>query len=83
MIDTTASASPDHVECQGKRLILHGICAVSVRIAAGGDVVSEEFTVPFRCESDAASEAGGDDLLWRCAYETGFSRRALEAIGIP
>lgn len=72
ILDAAASAAPDHVERQGKRLILHGICAVSVRLAGGGEIACEEFTLPFRYEVNAdAPQLPGDDaeLLWRCQAE--------------
>lgn len=66
-----AAVNPDHVECaEGKgRLILHGAAAVRVLIAAEGDVITEEFTLPFRYETDAMAIAGSADLLWRCSAD--------------
>jgi len=68
VIDTRASASADHMEVRDGKLILHGIAAVSVLLTGEGDVVCEEFTLPFRCEMNSR---GGDaaDLLSRCSVE--------------
>jgi hypothetical protein len=68
VIDTRAAASADHIEVRDGKLILHGVAAVSVLLTGNGDVVSEEFTLPFRCEMNAHA---GDvsDLISRCAVE--------------
>lgn len=68
VIDTCAVASADHVEMRDGKLILHGIAAVSVLLTGNGDVVSEEFTLPFRCEMNARS-GEGTDLIFRCSVE--------------
>lgn len=65
IVDVTANASADHVEMRDGQLILHGVAAVSVLIGAEGDLLSEEFTLPFRCEMPAAAESAGE-ILWRC-----------------
>ncbi len=66
VIDVGAVPSATQLERAGTRLSLRGECAVSVLIAADGDVVSEEFTLPFRCDVPALAESGGE-LLWRAA----------------
>jgi len=75
VIDVTANAVSDHIETRDGQLILHGICAVSVLIAADGDAYCEEFTLPFRCEIPSAAGAS-EDLMWRSAIEvTGATAR--------
>ena len=70
MIRTDASASVERVEMgDGKKLILHGNCACRVLLSADGDVIAEEFTVPFRYETEAAARGESPDLLWRCTAE--------------
>lgn len=69
ILDTHAVASVEHAELQNGRLILTGNCAVSVLILAEGDVVSEEFTLPWRYECDSPVPSASD-LLWRCTAET-------------
>ena len=66
-----ATVHPDHVECEtGKgRLTLHGVAAVRVLIAAEGDVIVEEFSLPLRYETDAAAIPTSADLLWRCSAD--------------
>lgn len=66
IIRASAVASPESVEYEGGRVILHGTVAVSVWIAADGDIVSEEGTIPFRCEAEAADVPEGE-LFFRCA----------------
>lgn len=70
VIRTDASASVERVEMgDGKKLILHGNCACRVLLSADGDVIAEEFTVPFRYETEAAARGESPDLLWRCTAE--------------
>ena len=70
VIRTDASASVERVEMgDGKKLILHGNCACRVLLSADGDVIAEEFTVPFRSETEAAARGESPDLLWRCTAE--------------
>ena len=70
VIRTDASASVERVEmADGKKLILHGNCACRVLLSADGDVIAEEFTVPFRYETEAAARGESPDLLWRCTAE--------------
>ncbi len=68
VLDTRALCTPERVEVQNGRLTVSGTCAVNVLILTEGDVLSEEFTLPFRCECDSPAEAS--DLLWRCHVET-------------
>ena len=65
VVDVTATAAADRMEAREGHLILHGTASVSVLLAAEGDLISEEFTLPFRCEMPAEAEADGD-ILWRC-----------------
>lgn len=70
VIRTDATAAVDRVEMgDGKRLILHGSCPIRVLLAAEGDVIVEEFTLPFRYETDTLSCPESSDLLWRCSAE--------------
>lgn len=74
--DVTATASADHWEIRGDQLVLHGVAAVSVLLCADGEAVSEEFTVPFRCElarepqatmSQATMSQVASEMITRCA----------------
>lgn len=81
VLAVSVTASPDHVERQGKRLILHGVCSASVRLLSGGEVVSEEFTFPFRYEANAEAErlpADDAELLFRCAAEATGAQARLD-----
>lgn len=70
VIRTDAAASVERVEMgEGKKLILHGSCACRVLLSADGDVIAEEFTVPFRYETEAVAFGESPDLLWRCTAE--------------
>ena len=68
VIDTRATAVMDHIEAREGQLILHGIAAAAVLIAADGDLVSEEFTLPFRCEMKGTG-ADPTDLIARSVVE--------------
>ncbi len=68
ILDARAVCTPEQLECRDGRLLLTGTCAVSVLLLADGDVLSEEFSLPFRYECDAAAPA--DELLWRASVET-------------
>ncbi len=70
VLDTRAVCTPEQLEWRDGRLILTGTCAVSAVILADGDVLSEEFTLPFRYECESAGGAAGGELLWRAAVET-------------
>ncbi len=68
VLDTRAVCTPERVEVQNGRLAVSGSCAVTVLLLSDGDVISEEFTLPFRYECESAAEAA--DLLWRCHVGT-------------
>ncbi len=64
-----ALCTPERLEMGDGKLLLSGSCAVSALLLSEGEIVSEEFTLPFRYECDAQSKECGDGLLWRCAVE--------------
>ena len=65
VVDVTATAAAERMEARDAHLILHGTASVAVLLAAEGDLISEEFTIPFRCEMPSEADAEGE-LLWRC-----------------
>ncbi len=70
VIRADVAASVERVELGGgNRLILHGTCGCRVLIAADGEVIVEEFSVPFRYEMEAAVRPDSQNLLWRCTAE--------------
>ncbi|MBQ7334559.1 MAG: DUF3794 domain-containing protein [Clostridia bacterium] len=71
VIRADAAAAVDRVEMgEGKKLIFHGNCGCRVLLAADGEVIAEEFAVPFRYETEAFARPESADLLWRCSAET-------------
>ena len=70
VIRSDASASVERVEIgEGKKLIFHGNCGCRVLLAGNGEVITEEFSVPFRYETEAIARPESPDLLWRCSAE--------------
>lgn len=70
VIRADATASVDRVEMgDGKRLILQGNCTCRVLLAADGEVITEEFTLPVRYETEALARGESQDLLWRCSAD--------------
>lgn len=70
VIRADATASVERVEMgDGKRLLLHGNCACRVLLAADGEVITEEFVLPFRYETEGMAQPTSSDLLWRCTAD--------------
>jgi len=75
VIDACAAVTAEGVDWSGRKLTVRGTCALSVLIAADGDVVSEEFSLPIRYECEACADGSGEVLARVALTENGVAAR--------
>lgn len=67
IISSRAEAGIERADIKDSRVIFTGNCTVKALVALNGDVVSEEFTVPVRLESEALISDVSGETVW-CAH---------------